>query len=385
VKYWRIYSATLINTFGSWCTFLAIALIVKERFGAQYVPMVFLVQTLPVILFSRGMVKLIAPQAEQKWYVIIQVLFTLNSLVLLLSSSLPAIFVHLFMAAVLKGLSGPLYNMLLTDMTEADDRKLVFTRVDSLIAGALALAPPAGAWVKIFFSSKALFAIDAASFLIALVLLWPYLAVGYHKSVVWLNRSELKINQILYQVVHRPSQMPSVLWLPLVLWLTYQLVGALLNGLEFSIFSVKQMSEVQIGYALAAWGIGNLILFLVGQVNVRVSAGVYFLGLLLFIFLPSASGAIGSFLIAGFAYSALSGGLKSKLVASVPKEFNPLPVWSYANQLNQIFNLVCYLGAGVLLNSSHSWIMTVLVLLVAGLLWFGSMIQNKSSTAAINF
>lgn len=378
MKYWRIYSATIVNTFGSWCTFLALALLVKEQYGAQFLPMVFLVQTLPVILFSRGMVKLIAPQAETKWYVILQVLFTLNSLVLLLSTSMLTIFAHLFIAALLKGLSGPLYNTLLSGWVSQSDRKMVFTRVDALAAGALALAPAAGAWVKIFFSYNVLFIVDAISFLLALVLLWPHLILAYRKTEAWLNRAELKWNQVVSQIVHRPAHMPVALWLPLILWLLYQAVGALLNGVEFSIFSAKQLTEAQIGYALAAWGLGNLVTFLIGQVKAKIAAGIYFLGLVLFIFMPSAYGVIGSFLIAGFAYSALSGGIKSVLVGSVPKDFNPLPVWSYANQLTQFLNLICYIMAGIILNSPLAWILSVLVLVVACSLWFGMFLLTSN-------
>jgi MFS family permease len=369
MKYWRIYLATLVNTFGSWCTFLAIALLTKENYGIKFVPLIFLAQTLPVVFLSRSMIKIVKHDSEEKWYFLLQILFTLNSLILLFDQSLPVIFIHLLLSATFKGLSGPLFNNFIGRWAPQIDRTVVYTRVDALTAGALTLAPLIGAWIKIKFSFKVLFVIDAISFMLALILLLPYLKSKITASTKWVEKAALKKNILFSSLVSLPLEFPKMLILPLTMWLIYQLLGALLNGIEFATFERHQMTATSIGYTLTAWGAGSLITFIAGKTSVSKASFVYFLALVLLIVAPNTYFTACSFMLAGFSYSVLSGGIRALLIGAVPNGYNPLPIWAYANQMTQLQNLIVYSLSAILLNPISYFFMAFGLLIAAFTLW----------------
>ena len=121
----RIYISTFVNSFGSWLTFLAIALMTQEKYGTQHVAIVFLVQTLPAIILSRGLASLVPADAVKKVYWVTQVLLGLCSFLLILNQSLWAIYIFLFVTSVLKSLGNPLFNTLIGEWIKPEDQKEV--------------------------------------------------------------------------------------------------------------------------------------------------------------------------------------------------------------------------------------------------------------------
>lgn len=346
----RLYFSTFINAFGSWLTFLAIALLVKEKYGGQQVAWVFLIQTLPAIFFSRGLTGLIPDDKQEKLYWMSQILLAINSLVLCFNQSLFTLYIHLFLSAFLKSVSVPLFNTLVGKWTVKDKIKETFSRIGSIQASTLALAPIAGAWIKISSSYEFLFFIDALSFFISIVILGDL----FFKGTDDLTKSVFKgirIKELFASAAILPKDIPEKLWMNLLVWFAFLVLGALLNAMEFAGFERLKMDEKMIGYALAAWGIGNLIAFL-KHINLssKVICLVYIVTLVVFLITPNAWVAVSIFALGGWSSALFSGILRAEIQASVPEGYNALPVWAFANQVTQVINLISYLGVGVLLN-----------------------------------
>jgi MFS family permease len=344
----RLYLSTFINSFGSWLTFLAIALLVQEKYGGQQVAWIFLVQTLPAILFSRSLANLVPIPKQEKYYAVLQAALSLTSLVLCFNQSLPILYAHLFVSASLKSVSAPLFNTLVGRWIPNEKIKETFTRIGSVQASTLALAPIAGAWIKIASSAELLFFIDALTFIISVILLADLLRknAGEVASV-----EKPKFKDIFSAVVSLPQNIPAILWRNLLLWFGFLILGALLNALEFAGFERLQMNERWIGYALAAWGLGSLAAFLKkSDLPATWISFIFIASLVVFLTTAKAEVAIGIFAVAGWASALFSGILRSDIQTSVPESYNALPVWAFANQITQAINLIAYAGVGLLLN-----------------------------------
>lgn len=344
----RLYTSSLINTLGSWLTFLAIALITQERYGTQYVALVFLVQTLPAIVLSRGFARIVPRQRQAQAYLVTQIILALNSLLLVFFQTLPVIFVHLLVASALRSLASSLFNSLLVDWVAPERQREVLTRLGGLQAGTLAFAPILGAWLKVMTSAHMLFLLDALTFVAGVALL-NELFVRPTQEARW----EFAWRDLFGEILPTPRGIPAAVVRVLAVWFGFLVVGALLNAIEFPGFEVHRLTEPQIGYALGAWGAGSLLAFLLPLPNLNpiLSAALYVAGLLLFVVGGVWWVVIAAFFIAGAFSAYFSGTIRARLQASVKPEDNPAVLWAYANQVTQIINLVAYASAGLLLTS----------------------------------
>lgn len=362
--YRRLYAANFLNTFGSWLTFLAIALSVQERHGPSFVALVFMLQTLPTIIFSKALNNLIPPKYHERAFLGTQVLLAINSLVLCFSQSLTVIFIHLFIGALLKTISNPLFSTLTGRWVKQDDLQLVMGRMGAIQAGTLAIAPAVGAWIKINFSVESLFAIDALTFLISAAwigdLLMKVSFQGSENENIK-NKTPFSLKQLINHFIPKPKE--------IALWFVFLAVGALLNAIEFAGFAQVSMTEQQIGYALTFWGIGNWISFSkLIRIDSKFTAIGYLGALAVFAFANTPILASIGFAFAGYFYCEVSGALRAGIQSSVPVGFNALPVWAYANQVTQIINLIAYLSAGAFLNTVGYPIFASIMLVVASIL-----------------
>jgi len=345
----RLYLSTFINSIGTWLTFLAIALIVNERFGPEHVALVFLVQTVPAILFSRTLASLIPAQLQERYYWVSQVLLAISSLLLVFSQNLFLIYMTLFVSAFLKSISSPLFNTLIGKHISPQDHQRVFTKVSALQAGTLALAPVLGAWIKIAYSAKMLFALDALSFIVSILLLKEFFNLQRSTEEGKTN-FKLSWGQLFAGISLKPKDVPKTVLPHLQIWFLFLIIGALLNAIEFAGFSNAQMSEKHIGYAMAAWGLGSLIAFLRSvRIHVAYLSAGFAIALTLFVLAKQPMFSIIAFSLAGALSSYITGALRGTLQASVPKGFNAMPTWAYANQVTQLINLICYGTAGFFL------------------------------------
>ena len=373
----RIYVSTFVNSFGSWLTFIAIALMTQEKYGTQHVALVFLVQTLPAILLSRGLASLVPVTAVKKVYWITQVLLGLSSFFLIFYQSLWAIYAFLFVTSVLKSLGNPLFNTLIGEWIKPEDQKEVFTRVGALQAGTLALAPALGAWIKIAFSASFLFLIDGVSFLVGIAVLVELFSRATENVKV--EKFTLDWKKIFAGVSPRPTDIPLAVQKGLLVWFLFLAVGALINAIEFPAFQRAAMSEQLIGYAMAAWGLGNIFAFLVkNPLTDKILFLVFCFALLCFAFVANAYMLIFSFLLAGAASSYLSGSIRAGIQGLVPEGYHAAPVWAYANQVTQIINLIAYSLVGFFLSHFGFYTFGVGLVLLAAMLSYQYLSTNLS-------
>lgn len=357
----RLYFSAFVNSFGSWLTFLAIALIVKEKLGADHVAFVFLAQTLPAILFSRVLSDLVPEKRQGQAYLLIQFLLAANSFILCLTQNIWAIYAHLFCGAILKSVANPLFNSLIARLVPRAALQSVFTRIGALQAGTLALAPVLGAWLKINSSVEILFATDAFTFVAAALIVPEFLkTIGIAESV-------RKTVQFWNNFITPPEGIPRATYAALKSWLIFLTVGALLNAIEFPAFARIHMSDQEIGFAMAAWGGGSLLAMVLPVKRGIVGFSLtYFGSLLAFALAPTPWILIASFAVAGLFSSVLSGALRALLQFSVPQDFNPLPLWAFTNQLTQVLNLIAYASVGALLRQTGLGPFAALTLGAAG-------------------
>jgi MFS family permease len=187
----RIYISTFINTLGNWLTFLAIALITKEKYGASQVALVFLVQTLPAIIFSQSLSRLIPIGKIEKYYWAIQVLLAACSLLMVASQSLFMIYTFLIITSLLKSISNPLFNSLIGKWINKDDHKHVFTLT------LFVFAPAPVAIISAFLIAGVFSSYLAGSLLAAIQGSVP---TGYNPLPVWAYANQMTqvINLIAY-------------------------------------------------------------------------------------------------------------------------------------------------------------------------------------------
>lgn len=347
-KYSRLYSAYAVNAFGSWLTFLAIALITQEKYGAQYVAIIFLVQTLPSILFSRSAARMIPVGRQEQAFVVAQVILSLNCILLIIDQSLSTIFIHLFIGSFLRSISVPLLNSLIGKWVPREVQKGVFTRIGGLQSGTLAFAPMIGAWLKLMTSASVLFAVDALSFLISLILMRELLAQPSGET-----NFRIQWRILITELVPFPKDLVSETRHLLRLWFIFLVVGALLNAIEFPGFQIHRLSEGQISYALSAWGAGSLFAFIFPlRLSPTLSSGLLLAALTIFVWpLLGWIGVMGSFFLGGLATSYFSGGLRAQLQGSVNSEDRSISMWAYVNQITQFINLIAYASAGLWLTT----------------------------------
>ncbi len=373
----RIYISTFVNSFGSWLTFLAIALITQEKYGARHVALVFLVQTLPAIILSRGLASLVPVRMVKKFYAWTQILLGLCSLVLILNQSLWAIYTFLFVTSILKSLANPLFNTAIGEWIKTEDQKEVFTRVGALQAGTLALAPALGAWIKIASSASSLFIIDGISFFIGVAVLFKLF-----KSSANTNEEKFIFDwkKIFAGISPRPGDIPTPVQKSLLVWFIFLAVGALINAIEFPAFERASMNEQFIGYAMTAWGFGNLFAFLIkNSLTDKVLFTFFSLAMLCFTFIANAYVLIFLFLIAGTLSSYLSGAIRANIQGSVPKDYHVAPIWAYANQMTQIINLIAYSSVGFFLGYLGFYTFGVSLVLLSGFMSYKYLNANFST------
>ena len=127
-----------------------------------------------------------------------------------------------------------------------------------------------------------------------------------------------------------------------------------MNGLEFPLFDHYELSRMQIGYALGAWGVGNfIVLFLPSRIESMLSVSqltFFFASFLGVVFLvPNPWSVIFSMGIAAFFYSILAGRIKGQINTEMPSDMSPLEVWAYFGQRTGMINIIFYLLCAALL------------------------------------
>lgn len=360
---YRLYTATLVNQFGNWLAFLAIALFVKENYGAERVVETFLIQSLPHLFLSQAFAQLVPLRLQAKTFVCLEVLLALSSCFLAFALNLSNIYVFLFVTSVIKALEGPLFQNLSAQWTSKDDHAEVFTRISAIRSSVLALAPALGGVIGSFLGLKFLLLIDAASFLIALAFLYPWPASTLTKSVEAAEKKTLLSKVFNFSLFSLPET-HTRLKRALGMWAAIGLLGAYLNAIEFPLMDALKLSRQQTGLLLSCWGAGNLLAFVLAarlkkKMDLFYSLLLFSISLLLLPLSQWNEYAIWLAFFAGaFSLAFVSGAARTEIQKAAEGNKNPLRIWAFANQATALSNLIFYGSMSFLLQLTSVWFLS---------------------------
>lgn len=363
----RIYILSFLSSFGNWITFLAVALLIKEEYGADKVALGFLIQSLGPLFLSNYFSKNIPQKKQFSIYLLSLILAAINVSLLIFNLGLWQIYLYYAIASIIGAFSRPLLFSMLGEWIQKDQISKVHIRIGSIQAGVLAFAPPLGGFLTIYLGFEALFIIDAITFLIGIPLLLP-------KPETINERVEIAERP---QVVHvNESALPLSLRRRLYTWYVYLGVGAILNALEFQTFEKADFSRSDIGIIVGAWGFGALLAFVFNERFVeRLSSTMLAIGasaaFIVFVMSNNVWLSTACFIVGAFGNSLIGGTLRGGIQNEIPDEIKPLSIWTLINKRLSLINIIFY--GGISLTLPHlSYYYFVALLLCACLVFVWS-------------
>jgi MFS family permease len=341
-----IVVTALINQLGNWFTFLAIIVHVQAQHGSASSAAVFLAQTVPALIAARSLSDRVPrTMTKQAWIALQIVLAAMTISMSALNDHLIIIYVYVAVSALLRAVSNPLFYTVAINGTHPDRRKAVLTAVSGAGSLSLVISPAIGGVLADVAGIGWLFVVDAATFVIAsmligLVRMPPQPAVG---------GSQLASRPGLIRHLVWPQGAGSGLIRPLGTWFAFVLLGAALNSVELPTFDNWLMYDsTGFGIALSMYGLGGLISFVFTLVTpaklppLGLSAGAYLLGLVLWVVPLSVLPAIG-FLLAGAGSTFASGAIRHLIAARAEEDgVDVQGLWGWANQVTLFANLAMY-------------------------------------------
>jgi hypothetical protein len=339
-----ILTARMISSFGSWLTFMGTALMIQEHFGAKNVAYAFLLQSIPALLIPKWVINKVKSHRLLDSWIFGQILLAANVAALTLHLGLAHVYIYLFIASTLNALLNPIYMSWTGIAVTPTDRALVQTRSQAINSGMLALAPPIGGVLCAVLGYDYLFTLDAITFLASGAILLPFCSFRI-KIPASVEVSSTSNHTQIY-----PHALKSLLWT----WAIFLCLGGLLNTVEFFVFSRSELSKSEIGFALGAWGVGNLVNFLSIKPKASYVAGFYVLSLLAFMISRNYAVILASFFIAGWANAWLSGKQRASIQNAISKDLSAMNVWTDIQRSTSVVNLIFYgLGGYFLLEKNY--------------------------------
>lgn len=351
---YSLYLSRFFGSFGSWVTYLGIALFVQEKYGSHHVPWTFLIQTLPSFLFSNLLCRLIKDYSLKRTLIISHILMALGIFLLFLSPGLTQIYIYLIVISLISALVLPLLNEGISVWFRQDKLSEVHTRLGAIQSCTLIFAPMTGGVLTGFFGFKALFLFTAGCYLSSVFFLFFLKETG--RGVP----SERRDNQPsalrpLFQEYLKVTDNPSLKRIVFIWWFLMA-ANFLLNGVEFAIFKGQGLQAKEIGFVVGCWGIGNILSFMLSSekiktvfFNMRVSAFFLLVSLSGFIYLKDFTMISLSFVTAGFFNSLLSGKIRAELQKQCQND--SLGLWVFLHRTTSLIQMGVYGLMGLMLSN----------------------------------
>lgn len=344
---WFLYASRFLSGFAGWLIFLAVALMVKERYGANQVPMTFLLQSLPPLIFSNWLARLTNEKYMKTVFVSAQLLGVPALLLLNERLGLPGIYTYILLNSMIQTLCNPILVSMAVKAVPSNRWEGVHLRLTSIQSSTLAIAPIFGGWLAMTFGFDQLILLTAICAISGAALMLP--------AIPRLESSPRSTEQIHWFQQWRPLKLPNrEMKLAFRHWGIFLVLGALLNTVEFPIFEQAGLSRGDIGAMLGFWGIGNLVAFAYSlkkatPFSARIAGLAFTTALAIFVMQGSLWLALSSFLVGGFFNSYLAGILRNRISQSIPEGTRSLDVWAAINQQMGFVNLIIYGSGGYLL------------------------------------
>jgi len=374
----RIYTLSFLSSVGSWLTFLAVALLIKEEYGADKVALGFLIQSLGPLFLSNYFARNIPQKKQFSIYLLSLVLAAANVALLVLNLGLWQIYLYYIFSSIIGAFSRPLFFSMLGEWIEKDQIVKVHTRIGSIQAAVLAFAPPLGGFLTIYLGFEALFILDALTFLIGIPLLLPKPQI--------LNEY-VESDKINFIVSVKEVELPQPLRRKLYTWYVYLGVGAILNALEFKTFEYANFSRSDIGIIIGAWGTGALLSFLFNEKfssRFKVTSTSIFASVAFVVFAMSQNLWLSTvcFVVGAFGNALIGGMLRGDIQNKIPSGIKPLSIWSLVNKRLSLINIIFYGGISFTLPYvGYGFYIGLLFVACVIFVWFCHLKDSETSPA----
>jgi hypothetical protein len=350
----KLYLIRLVSGFGDWLTFLAIALLLKDRFGTDKIAFAFLITGIAPILFASRMAALVPKRDKERAVISLLVLSAANVASLVLDLGLWHVYLYLFFASLLSTASRSIFNTLIGEWISAEERPAVQTRLGAITTSLLALTPPLGGVISKKFGFETLFYIDAFTFLLAACIVSFLRKEARKENLQPSHQSDLRqVKPSRAAIFER--DFPKPLLAAVVSWYLVLILGATLNALEFPAFEAFRYGETQIGFILGAWGVGGLVALVFAKPMTRyipmpVMMMAFVTSVVLFLVGNSTIVSLCTFFLGALSSSLLGGYHRAAIQASLPSNLESLTVWTLLEKRLALINIFGYGVFGLLLS-----------------------------------
>jgi hypothetical protein len=342
-----LYVSRFFTGFAGWLVFLAVALMVKEAYGAERVPLTFLFQGMPPLLLSNWLARLTPEHKMKSIFIVAQLIGILALSFLQPDFGMIGILLFIVVNSTIQTLTNPILISLAMHTVDSNRWQAVHTRLSSVQASTLAIAPIFGGWFSMTFGFANLIWLTAACGLIGAAMMVP--------AIPPLQKTDKPVEGLRWFQQWRPLTIPSkILRRSILVWSLFLVCGAFLNVIEFPMFEIQGLNRGKIGWMLGAWGVGNLTTFFAGSrkivcLSLTWSAAFFTAALALFVVSNRLEPALLAFLLGGFLNSYIAGILRNNITQAIPEQVRSLDVWAAVNQRMSIINISIYGMGGYLL------------------------------------
>ncbi|SJL83459.1 MFS transporter [Vibrio palustris] len=335
----KLFLFVMINSIGNWLTFTALSLKLLEEYGVEHVTIGLLIQSIPSVLLSKYVGRVSDQFSIKNLVIYSQVLLSLSILGIVLNDNIYMIYIMMIVSSVIRVFYTPVFNSLIGEFTATlASRTQFYTQLSAAGSFAIMASPALGAYISLEMGLNFLLIIDFFSYYVSLFFILDILRQQFNKKTATKSSSNLAFN-----FLHSPEKIKAIM----IVWFLFLFSGAALNAVEFPALSFNGFEREQIGYIVAAWGVGGFMsLFLGNKIN-SVSSYLMSVVLILVYFVIIYSDNFNvvffMFVIGGLSMTIISGITKSKIQNNIDAEdVLSISVWTYINKGTGLINVVIY-------------------------------------------
>jgi hypothetical protein len=224
----------------------------------------------------------------------------------------------------------------------------------------MAVAPALGGAIIPLAGVAALLVVEAALLFVAAVMLLIYRPQSGGSEAERSGKNQDGDSRPVDSwLLPRPLSASEISWLGLVV------VGASLNATEFAVFEIRRFSSVEIGLAMAGWGVGAALTFILAStittrgVGGKVLATALLGSLIIFTGGPSAVIVVLALAFAGFAHSCLAGLIQARIQVESAGAADDRLIWASLHRWTSAINLAFAAAAGIVLTKRPEYTHTL--------------------------
>ena len=259
----RFIAGSVVSQFGNWMSVTAVMVYLQVEAGAAAVSLYFLLRTLLPYFLARFLVRTGSSRSLGAWWASSQLILAMLSVAIAIFGHDVSIILALTaIASIFQAASNPSVMAMIGILVPDEHKGRVITSVSTSTSLALVAGPAVGGLLTAVGGLPLVFAIDAATYLIAIALV-PWRGCresssdGAHPGTArW---------RVLLSFFVAPAAISRVRTIKrlVAIWIIFAILGGVLNALELPVFDqIQQLSAQEIGFVIAAFGVGGLVVFI---------------------------------------------------------------------------------------------------------------------------